>query len=121
MISYDDFKKVEMKVGKIVTAEPVEKSEKLLRLTVDFNEKETRTNEVGETTEVTKTRQVISGIAKNYSPADIIGRQFVFVVNLEPRQIMGLESQAMILAANSIDGPVALQPEKETAPGTTIQ
>ena len=113
MISYDDFKKVEMKVGKIVAAEPVEKSEKLLRLTVDFNEKDTAGLPV--------LRRVISGIAKSYSPADIIGKQFVFVVNLEPRQIMGLESQAMILAANSIDGPIALQPEKETVAGATIQ
>ena len=110
-----------MKVGKIVAAELVEKSEKLLKLTVDFGETETSTDEAGETSETPKIRQVISGIAKSYAPADIIGKQFVFVVNLEPRQIMGLESQAMILAANSIDGPITLQPEKETVAGATIQ
>lgn len=111
MITYDDFKKVEMKVGQIVTAEPVEKSEKLLRLTVDFGEE--------------NPRQVISGIAKSYKPEDIIGKQFVFVVNLEPRSIMGLESQAMILAANgdpSADGgPIALTPNSPTPNGATIQ
>ena len=107
MITYDDFKKVEMKVGKILAAEPVEKSDKLLKLSVDFNEE--------------KPRQVLSGIAKSYSPTDLIGKQFVFVINLEPRAIMGLESQAMILAANGENGPLALQPEKEVAPGATIQ
>lgn len=96
-----------MKVGQIVTAEPVEKSEKLLRLTVDFGEE--------------NHRQVISGIAKSYKPEDIIGKQFVFVVNLEPRSIMGLESQAMILAANSDGGPVALTPNSPTPNGATIQ
>ncbi len=112
MITYDDFKKVEMKVGQIVTAEPVEKSEKLLRLTVDFGEK----NEDGSN----KDRQVISGIAKSYKPEDIIGKQFVFVVNLEPRQIMGLESQAMILAAGTETGPVALTPEKPVITGSSL-
>lgn len=107
MITYDDFKKVEMKVGQIVAAEAIEKSEKLLRLTVDFGEE--------------NPRQVLSGIAKSYKPEDIVGKQFVFVINLEPRQIMGLESQAMILAANGEAGPVALTPNSPTPNGATIQ
>lgn len=120
MIQFDDFTKVEMKVGTIVAAEPVEKSDKLLKLTVDFNEPETTTNEEGEETKAPKHRQVLSGIAKSYLPEDIIGKQFVFVTNLEPRSIMGLESQAMILAASGKGGAVAMTPEKPVAPGSTL-
>ena len=86
MISFDDFKKVELKVGEIKTAERVEGSDKLLKLTVDFGEEHPR--------------QVVSGIGKTFSPEELIGGQFVFVVNLEPRMIMGLESQAMIVATH---------------------
>ena len=89
-----------------MAAEPVEKSEKLLRLKVDFGEE--------------SPRQVVSGIAKSYKPADLIGKQFIFVTNLEPRSIMGLESQAMILAASTENGPVAVTPEKETANGSLL-
>lgn len=84
MITFDDFKKVELKVGQIISAEPVEGSEKLLKLSVDFGEETPRT--------------VVSGIAQYVDIASFIGTQKVFVTNLEPRSIMGIESQAMILA-----------------------
>lgn len=118
MITYDDFKKVEMRVGKILAAEPVEKSDKLLKLSVDFGLKSAVADSPESEQDV---RQVVSGIAKSYKPEEIIGKQFVFVINLEPRSIMGLESQAMILAANSENGSVALQPEKTVVSGATIQ
>ncbi|HSX58103.1 MAG TPA: methionine--tRNA ligase subunit beta [Candidatus Saccharimonadales bacterium] len=105
-ISFDDFAKIELKIGKIVSAEKVEKSEKLLRLEVDFGEEK---------------RQVISGIAQNYSPEELVEKSFVFCTNLEPRNIMGLESQAMILAAAEGNLPVVLAPEKEVSPGTKIR
>lgn len=85
-ISIDDFAKVEMKVGKILAAEKVEASPKLLKLSVDLGE--------------SIPRQVLSGIAKSYSPEEMIGNLFVFVTNLLPRPILGMESQAMILAAD---------------------
>lgn len=84
MISIDDFKKVEIRAGKILSAEPVEGSEKLLKLSVDFNEE--------------NPRQVLSGIAKHISPEELVGTTCVFVTNLEPREIMGLKSEAMIMA-----------------------
>jgi methionine--tRNA ligase beta chain len=84
MITIDDFAKVEMRAGKILSAEPVEGSEKLLKLSVDFGEPEKR--------------QVLSGIAKYISPETLVGTTCAFVTNLEPRQIMGMESQAMIMA-----------------------
>jgi len=88
MITYDDFKKVEMRVGKIRSVEVVEGSEKLLKLSVDFGEE--------------SPRQVISGIRKYVTDLEgIIGKQYAFVTNLEPRSIMGFESQAMIIAASS--------------------
>ena len=86
MITIEDFSKIEMKVGTVVEAVDVEGSEKLLQLTVDFGEE--------------STRNVFSGIKKWYSPDDLKGKQFVFVTNLEPRKMMGSESQAMIMAAD---------------------
>jgi methionyl-tRNA synthetase len=86
MISIDDFKKIEIKAGKVEAAERVEGSEKLLKLTVNFGEE--------------TPRQVISGIAKFITPEEITGKTWAFVVNLEPREIMGLQSQAMIMAAS---------------------
>ena len=84
MITIEDFAKVEMRAGKIVSAEPVEGSEKLLKLSVDFGEE--------------NKRQVISGIAKFIKPEDLVGVMCTFVTNLEPREIMGLRSEAMIMA-----------------------
>lgn len=85
-INIDDFKKVEMKVGKILSAEAVSGSDKLYKLSVDFAEGESR--------------QIVSGIAKYFSdPNTLVGKKVVFVTNLEPRPLMGLMSNGMILAA----------------------
>lgn len=104
-ISFEDFKKLEMKIGKIISVEAVEGSNKLLKLRVNFGEEE---------------RQVISGIAQAYSPEELKDKNFVFVTNLEPRSIMGLESQAMILAASADGKSVCLIPLSEVSPGTII-
>lgn len=107
MITFDDVKKVELKVGKVVSAEKVEGSEKLLRLEVDLGEE--------------KPRQVISGIARGYAdPASLVGGSYVFVTNLEPRMIMGLESQAMILALVTDEDIGLLTPSKQAKPGAQI-
>jgi methionine--tRNA ligase beta chain len=107
MISIDEFKKVEMRVGEIKSAEPVEGSEKLLRLRVDFGDEE---------------RQVISGIKKHVDPASIVGKKFAFATNLEPRDIMGLQSQAMILAVGG-DGetPFAILEAPAAQPGARVR
>lgn len=86
MINIDDFKKVEIRAGKILEATPVENSEKLLKLKVDFGEE--------------KPRQVFSGIAKFIKPEELVGVVCGFVTNLEPRSIMGEISEAMIMAAS---------------------
>lgn len=113
-ITYDDFAKLDIRIGKIVFAEKVEGSEKLLRLEVDFGEKDP--------TDLPTFRQVLSGIAKFYAPEDIIGKECPFIINLEPRKMMGLESQGMILAADpGDDSAVLLHPDKETPRGSRVR
>jgi methionine--tRNA ligase beta chain len=106
-IAYDEFAKVEMTIGKILSVERVEGSEKLLKLSVDFGEE--------------APRQVVSGIAKYFAdPSTLIGQSFPFVTNLEPRMIMGLESQAMILAVSDDTNLGLLKPTVEIAAGTKL-
>lgn len=115
-ISFDDFKKVELRVGKILSAERVEGSEKLLKLSVDFGSSSTSSGTI--TTQ--DIRQIIAGIGKVYDSATLVGRSAVFVANLEPRTIMGLESQGMILATDDEKGPVLLIPDREVLPGAEL-
>ena len=104
MATIDDFFKIDLRVGKIHSAERVEKSQKLLKLIVDIG---------------TEQRQIVAGIGGTYAPQDIIGKQIVIVANLEPRMLMGIESNGMLLAAG--DGePVLLFPEREVMPGSAI-
>lgn len=104
MINYEDFKKVDLRVAKVLAAEKIEGSEKLLKLQIDLGEEQ---------------RQLVSGIAKSYAPEDLIGKEIIIVANLEPRQIMGLESQGMLLAADH-SGPILLVPDKELPPGMSV-
>jgi len=105
-ITIDDLKKVEIRVGQIKSAIPVEGSEKLLILKVDFGNEE---------------RQIVSGIAKYYSPDNLIGKKVPFVTNLEPRKLMGHESNGMIFAAkDSADHFSLLDVAPEIENGTHI-
>jgi methionine--tRNA ligase beta chain len=104
-MTIDEFQKMDLRVGKVLAAERIEGSEKLLKLSVDVGEP----------------RQIISGIAKSYAPEDLVGREIVIIANLEPRTMMGLESQGMILAAHGETGePVVLSVEREVPPGSKI-
>ncbi len=105
-INYDEFKKVELRVAKVLEAERVEGSDKLLKLKVDLGAEQ---------------RQIIAGIGIVYDPAILPGRQIIIVANLEYRKLMGLESQGMLLAADSLDGPILLCPDKEASPGNVIK
>lgn len=104
MITIDDFAKVDIRVGKFVSVELVEGSEKLLKEIVDFGP------EIGE-------RQILSGIQKFYKPEDLVGKLGVFVINLEPRMMMGLESQGMLLAVDGNERPILLTSMEEVTPG----
>lgn len=108
MITIDDFAKVEIKIGTILSVEEIEGSDKLLKLQVDFGEE--------------SPRQVLSGIKTWFKPEDLTNQQAAFVTNLEPRQMMGLQSQAMILASHiGEEPPVLLGPQTETTPGAKIR
>ncbi|MFA6404657.1 MAG: hypothetical protein WCW03_01500 [Candidatus Paceibacterota bacterium] len=101
MISYEDFKKIEIRVGKIILAEKIPDTDKLLRLSVDFAEKDDLGN--------TKPRQIVSGISLFYpDPQVLIGKTCMFVANLETRIIRGYESQGMILAILTPEGNFSL-------------
>ena len=106
MINYEDFQKLEMKVAKILEAERVEGSEKLLKLQVDIGDEK---------------RQIVAGIGKKYNPEDLIDRQIIILANLEQRKLMGFESQGMLLAADDEDGPTLLMPERKVPPGSSIR
>ena len=105
-ISYDDFAKMDMRIGTITEAERVPKSDKLLKLRVDDG--------LGG-------RQILSGIAKHFTPEELIGKQVTFLANLAPRKMMGHESQGMILMAEDRDGKLALlQPGDSVWNGGTV-
>jgi methionyl-tRNA synthetase len=113
MINYDDFSKVELKTAKVLEASRVEGSEKLLKLILDAGDKD----DVG----VLVNRQVIAGIGRSYEPENLIGKQIVIVANLEPRKLMGLESNGMILAASDENGIAMLIPDKDVSSGSGIK
>jgi methionine--tRNA ligase beta chain len=111
-MTIDDFQKSDLRVGKVIGAERVEGSEKLLKLQVDLG---------GPDAEHPEVRQILSGIAKAYSPEDILGKQLVIIANLDPREMMGMQSEGMVLAAHGAGGePVLLSPWKEVEPGSKI-
>lgn len=111
MINYDEFKKVEVRAGKILSAEKVPETDKLLRLSVDFNEKDEQGN--------AKPRQIVSGISAYFpDPAVLIGKTCMFVTNLEPRVIRGLESNGMLFAVSNTEGGFSLlEPNDSIKPG----
>jgi methionine--tRNA ligase beta chain len=116
-ISIDDFKKVEIKVGEIASAERIEGSEKLLKLKVNFGTSASAEGS-GETREE---RQVLSGIAAFFvDPNELVGKRCLFVTNLAPRMMMGLESQAMIMATGGDENPFVLF-ETTAAPGSSVR
>lgn len=97
IIQFDDFAKIDLKVGTILTAEKVEKADKLLKLSIDMG---------------TETRTIVSGIALHFKPEEIIGKQVVVVANLAPRKMRGIESNGMILMAEDAAGKLHfVQPE----------
>lgn len=107
MISIDDFVKLELKVGTVLEADYIEGSDKLLKLKVDLGEE--------------NPRQILSGIKQWYKPDQLVGKQFVFIANLQPRIMMGFESQGMILCASTEKKPVCLKPSSKVPPGTKVR
>ena len=107
MANIEDFAKLEIKIGKVLSAEKIPEGDKLLKLIVDFGSEQ---------------RQIMSGIAEFYpDPSILVGQEMPFITNLETRKLRGYESEGMILAADSENGPVLLHPEIEVPPGSKIK
>ncbi len=104
-ITIEDFLKVDLKIGKIIQADEVEESRKLLKLDVDIGN---------------ETRTVFAGIKKSYKPEDLVGRLVVIVANLKPREMKFGISDGMVLATQDNNEIIILQPEKEVPPGSKI-
>lgn len=120
MISIDDFSKIELRAGKILSAEKVPDTDKLLKLSVDMAETTEVVDEAGNKTATPKYRQILSGISMYFpDPQVLVGKTVMFVANLEPRTIRGLESQGMILAVSTPEGGFSLlEPNSTIPPGT---
>ena len=107
LISIEDFSRVQLKIGRILEATPIEGSDKLLKIEVVIGDER---------------RQIVAGIKKSYEPLDLIGRQVVVVTNLRPANLRGVESQGMLLAADDGNGgAILLQPERESPEGVTVR
>ncbi len=107
-ITYDDFAKLDIRIGTVRAAERVPETDKLIKCTIDFGE-------LGE-------RTIVSGIALFRNPEDLIGKQLPYIVNLEPRLLKGIESQGMLLAASpGGEGLALLLPDTEVPNGTRLK
>jgi len=105
-ISFAEFQKLELRIGKIIEATQVPDSKKLIKILVDFG---------------TEKRQAVAGLVKYYKPEELMGKKCVFLLNLQRRILAGIESQCMVLAAEDEAGNVTvLQPEKDIAEGSKI-
>jgi methionyl-tRNA synthetase len=106
-IQYEDFAKLDIRIGTVVAAELVPETDKLIKCTIDFGEFGTRT--------------IVSGIAQWKTPEELVGRQLPYIVNLAPRVLRGVESQGMLLAASDENGVALLNPERTVAPGSKLK
>ena len=104
-ITFEDFKKVEVRIGLITKCEKVENADKLLKLQVDFGDFQ---------------RQIVSAIAEYYKPEDLENKKLPFIVNLEPRKFRGEESQGMLMAMDTEEKPVLLIPAEDVPLGTLV-
>jgi methionine--tRNA ligase beta chain len=120
MITYDEFKKVEIRAGRILSAEKIPDTDKLLKLMVDFAESEEISKEDGTKELKPKPRQIVSGISAYFpDPATLVGKTCMFVTNLEPRTIRGFESNGMLFAVSTEGGAFSiLEPNESIPPGT---
>jgi len=108
VITFDDFTKLDLRIGTIATAERVPKADKLLRLTIEVGEASPRT--------------VVSGIAEHFNPEELPGKQVLLLCNLEPRKMRGVESQGMVLMAEDAMGKLAfVQPDRELPNGVEVR
>ncbi len=105
-VTFDEFQKLDLRVGKIIEATPIPNSKKLIKIMVDFGSEK---------------RQAIAGLLKYYQAEELVGKKCVFLLNLQRRMLAGLESQCMVLAAEDTEGNVTvIMPEKDIIEGSKI-
>jgi methionine--tRNA ligase beta chain len=104
-VTINDFQRLDIRVGRVISAEPIKRSEKLLLLKIDIG---------------SELRQIIAGIAQYYKPEELVGKEVVVLANLQPRTIMGFVSQGMLLAAVEDDRPVLIIPDREVRVGSRV-
>jgi methionine--tRNA ligase beta chain len=106
-ITFKQFQELDLKVGKVIAAEAVPGSRNLIKIQVDFG---------------TEKRQAVAGLLQWYKPEELVGKKYMFILNLEPRKLMGLESQCMIFAADDGEGNIVLMaPEKDVKEGSSVR
>jgi len=110
-IQYEDFAKLDIRIGTVIAAELVPETDKLIKCTVDF----------GDSLAGGRERTIVSGIAEWKQPGELVGLRLPYIVNLAPRMLRGVESQGMLLAASDESGVVLLTPERDIAPGTKLK
>jgi methionyl-tRNA synthetase len=106
VVSFEEFKKLDLRIGKIIKAEKIEKSKKLMRLEIDIGD---------------EVRQVVAGIAEEYKAEELIGKLVPVLVNMKPAKLMGVESRGMILAVDVNGKPILLHPDKDVKAGSIIR
>jgi methionine--tRNA ligase beta chain len=106
MITYEDFSKLDIRIGKIVSAEKVKGTDKLLKLEIDAGAEK---------------REVVAGIAGLYEPSQLVGKEIPVLLNLQPKSIRGVISHGMILAIDVDGKPILIHPEKEVPPGSQVR
>ncbi|MBI4086137.1 MAG: methionine--tRNA ligase [Candidatus Liptonbacteria bacterium] len=124
MATIDDFKKLDIRIGKVVSAEKVEGADKLLKLIFDFGSDPSTGSQPSQSFSGQAgrdTRQILAGIAQFYEPEALIGKEMPVIVNLEPRTLRGYESQGMILCADAEGRPAILMPETEVPAGSIVK
>jgi len=106
-ISFEEFQKLDLRIGKIISAERVEGSKNLVKIQIDFGSEK---------------RQAVAGVAQYYKPEELVGNKYMFILNLEPKKLMGIESQCMIFAADDGKGKIVLlKPEKDIEVGSKVR
>ena len=106
MATFKDFQKLDIRIGKIIAAEKVAGTDKLIKLEVDF---------------ITEHRQILAAVAEFFTPEYLVGKEIPVLLNIEPRKFKGIESHGMMLAADVEGKPILLHPEKEIPPGSIVK
>jgi methionine--tRNA ligase beta chain len=106
MVTFDDFKRLDIRIGTVLAAEKVARTDKLIKLKVDIG---------------TETRQIVAGMGEFFTPESFVGKQLVILTNLEAKKFCGEESQGMIMAADVGGTPILLAPETKVPAGTVVR